>query len=82
MAIGCCGWFITFIVICIASLIVKKQFFKGSVKKTFGGKKIVLTGASSGIGLALAHELASYGAEICLVARRKDRLVTLQVSIY
>ena len=42
-----------------------------------GGKRILLTGASSGIGEAGAEQLARYGATVVVVARRQDLLDAL-----
>jgi short-subunit dehydrogenase len=41
------------------------------------GSKILVTGASSGIGAALAPMLAARGATVGIVARRKERLQTV-----
>lgn len=41
----------------------------------------LLTGASSGIGTALAHEFANHGHELVLVARREQRLNALADAI-
>jgi NAD(P)-dependent dehydrogenase (short-subunit alcohol dehydrogenase family) len=37
------------------------------------GKRVIITGATSGIGLAAARELARRGAELTLVARSEER---------
>ena len=41
------------------------------------GKVAIVTGASSGIGLATAKLLSSKGAKLALVARSKDKLEKL-----
>ncbi len=45
------------------------------------GKVVIITGASSGIGLATAKHLASLGAKVSLAARRKDKLDQLVSEI-
>lgn len=47
-------------------------------KSAFQGKTVWIVGASSGIGEALAYEVASRGATVILSARRVDRLQTVQ----
>ncbi len=43
-------------------------------RKAFQGKIVLITGGSSGIGLASAKRAAAYGARIILVARHQDKL--------
>lgn len=38
------------------------------------GKRVLITGASSGLGAALARRLAARSAVVGLIARRRDRL--------
>jgi NAD(P)-dependent dehydrogenase (short-subunit alcohol dehydrogenase family) len=38
------------------------------------GKRVVITGGSSGIGLALAQELLTRSAQVVIVGRRQERL--------
>jgi len=44
-------------------------------------KSIMITGASSGIGRALAHEMAGRGYSLALAARRLDELRTVREDI-
>jgi NAD(P)-dependent dehydrogenase (short-subunit alcohol dehydrogenase family) len=46
------------------------------------GKVAVVTGASSGVGVAFAHALAEAGADIALGARRTDRLKQTLASVH
>ena len=52
------------------------------MKRSLNQKRILLTGASSGIGAVLAPLLANEGANLVLLARRKDRLQDIAEQIH
>ena len=51
------------------------------VRRSLAGARIVVTGASSGIGEALARQLVQHKSRLLLTARREDRLENLAKSI-
>ena len=48
----------------------------------FKNQHVIVTGGSSGIGLACAHQLAGYGAELTLVARRSQLLEEAKAELH
>lgn len=65
---------IALVAVLVIRAVVRKRMLKRSRAQFYDKKRVLLTGASAGIGLAIANELASYGAALTLAARRKDRL--------
>ena len=55
----------------------KDRSFEGAVN----GKTVIITGASSGIGLAAAHKIAAAGGIPLLVARSEDKLIAAKEEI-
>jgi short-subunit dehydrogenase len=50
-------------------------------RASVGGRRALVTGASSGLGAEIARQLAGRGCHLTLVARREDRLRTLREEI-
>ena len=51
------------------------------MKKLFKDKVIIVTGASSGIGEAIAREFASKGSKVVLAARTESKLLSIAAEI-
>lgn len=51
------------------------------VRRQLSGRRVLITGASSGIGRAIALELARHGARLLVTARRADRLAALAEEV-
>ncbi|MBE2225246.1 MAG: SDR family oxidoreductase [Anaerolineae bacterium] len=47
----------------------------------FAGQTIIVTGGGSGIGRAVAHELASLGAHVVIAGRKLEKLETVKAEI-
>jgi len=53
----------------------------GGLRERVSGRVVVITGASSGIGEALANRLGDAGAKVLLVARSADKLDEMKTAI-
>src|SRR5262245_38094479 len=51
------------------------------MKRDLRGRRILITGASGGIGRSLAEQAAAAGARVLLAARSKDKLDALAASL-
>lgn len=58
-----------------------KQRLEKLFQEKVNGKTVLITGASSGIGLTAAHRLADAGAHVLLVARTKETLDEVKAEI-
>lgn len=75
-------WFLTAFIFPISiSLILIKYFNNLKYKillKQFEGKVVLITGASSGLGEALAHCFYNAGCKVILSARRENELIRVR----
>ena len=57
-----------------AGIFIYKFLMNHELKNCLPGKVVVITGASSGLGEALAHTFYIAGCKVVLAARRKEEL--------
>lgn len=51
------------------------------MKLDLSGRRVLVTGASSGIGAATCRSIVAYGGTVAMLARRKDRLDELEAEL-
>jgi NAD(P)-dependent dehydrogenase (short-subunit alcohol dehydrogenase family) len=56
-------------------------FRERSLASSIGGKKILITGASSGIGLETALKIGEAGGEVLLVSRTREKLEEVKAQV-
>lgn len=62
----------------------RAKFLKKEIKyhdKTIDRKTAIVTGASSGIGTAIAKELVNAGANVVLAAKNKEKLESIALDV-
>jgi NADPH:quinone reductase-like Zn-dependent oxidoreductase len=68
-----------YIPLCVPARLFRWAFVSRK-KEDLGGKVVLITGASSGIGEELAYQYARRGACLALVARRKQALESVAAA--
>jgi len=58
-----------------------KSLYLKRIYGSLAGKVVVITGASSGLGEALAHEFYKNGCQVVLCARRKNELDRVRIDL-
>ena len=52
-----------------------------TISVELSGRRILVTGASSGLGAEICRSLVRHGSQVAMIARRKDRLEELQTEL-
>ncbi|XP_067930088.1 dehydrogenase/reductase SDR family protein 7-like [Watersipora subatra] len=70
---------LTVILVAFTGIVILRRLLRK--KRLIGGKVVVITGASSGIGEALAHKCVERGCRVILVARNMEKLDNLKLEL-
>ncbi len=74
-------WTIIIVLVVSVILFVVNKLRPPKGMQDFSGKVVLITGASSGVGMALARKFAGMGSKLVLVARRGEVLETLKAEL-
>lgn len=73
--VGLLNWVLKILGLPISIIsIIYKYFVNRNLKNALPGKVVLITGASSGLGEALAHTFYVAGCKVVLCARRQEEL--------
>ncbi|KAJ3028883.1 UNVERIFIED_CONTAM: 3-dehydrosphinganine reductase [Siphonaria sp. JEL0065] len=65
----------------IVQYLISSRLASGRLRRLVGGKNIVVTGGSKGLGKGIARVLVDHGANVALVARGHESLVIAQKEL-
>jgi len=76
-----CGNWLTIFIPLVLYQIVCRSKSKNNAYKSLEGKVVLLTGASQGLGEALAHGFYKAGCKVILAARSREKLIKIQQDL-
>ena len=72
---------LTLAAIFLGGMMMTLRFLRSQQSVSFGGRVVVISGGSRGLGLNIARQFAKEGAKLALLARSEDELKTAQTHL-